>query len=142
MPLLWWLRDHAGLTGTKFGCGMGVCGACTVQLDGVPVRSCQVPLAEVGRRRVRTIEGLSADGAHPVQRAWRELRVPQCGWCQSGQMMTCEALLRAHPHPTRAQAHAALAGHVCRCGTYARIEQAVQRAAELAGGGAGPKEGA
>jgi isoquinoline 1-oxidoreductase alpha subunit len=121
---------------------MGLCGACTVQLDGEPVRSCQVPIGQVGSRRVKTIEGLSRDGSHPVQRAWRELRVPQCGYCQSGQMMTCEALLRAHPHPTREEAHAALVGNICRCGTYERIERAVQRAAELAASEPATKVGA
>jgi len=131
MPLLWLLRDHAGLTGTKYGCGAGLCGACTVQLDGQPVRSCQLPVSAVGARRVTTIEGLSPDGNHPVQQAWRELRVPQCGYCQSGQMMAAAALLREQPQPTAQQVRDALQGHICRCGTYGRIEQAVHLAARM-----------
>jgi aerobic-type carbon monoxide dehydrogenase small subunit (CoxS/CutS family) len=129
MPLLWLLRDHLQLTGTKFGCGMGLCGACTVQLDGQPVRSCQTPIGSIGAHRITTIEGLSHDGHHSVQQAWREFNVPQCGYCQSGQMMAAAALLRDQPQPTAAQVREALQGHICRCGSYPRIEQAVQWAA-------------
>jgi isoquinoline 1-oxidoreductase alpha subunit len=136
MPLLWWLRDHLGLTGTKYGCGMGLCGACTVQLDGQPVRSCQLAIKDVRGRRITTIEGLSRDGEHPVQQAWRELRVPQCGYCQSGQMVAAAALLRDTPQPTPQQVRDALQGHICRCGSYARIEQAVQWAARRPAKGA------
>ena len=132
MPLLWVLRDVLNLKGTKFGCGIGQCGACTVHLDGQPARACLTPVAAAAGRRVTSIEGLSAKGDHPVQQAWRELHVPQCGYCQSGQMMTTAALLRDHPHPDAAQVREALQGHVCRCGTYARVEQAVQLAARLA----------
>ncbi len=132
MPLLWALRDHLDLTGTKFGCGMGLCGACTVHVDGRPARACLTPVGTLGAARVTTIEGLSPRGDHPVQQAWRELHVPQCGYCQSGQMMATAALLQAHPQPTQEQAREALQGHVCRCGTYPRIEQAVQLAARIA----------
>lgn len=132
MPLLWLLRDRLSLTGTKYGCGMGLCGACTVHVDGQPVRSCLTTVASLAGKQVTTIEGLSAKGDHPVQQAWRELHVPQCGYCQSGQMMTTAALLKAHPHPDRQQVRDALEGHVCRCGTYPRIEQAVQLASKLA----------
>lgn len=131
-PLLWVLRDHLAMTGTKYGCGVALCGACTVHLDGVPVRSCVLPLGAVAGRRITTIEGLSADRSHPVQRAWIELDVPQCGYCQSGQIMAAAALLRASPRPSDAEIDAALAGNICRCGTYARIRRAVHRAAELA----------
>lgn len=131
-PLLWVLRDSLGLTGTKYGCGVGLCGACTVHLDGEATRACSIPLDAVAGARVTTIEGLSTDGAsHPVQRAWIELDVPQCGYCQCGQMMTAAALIAASPSPTRQDIHAAMAGNLCRCGTYARIETAVARAAEL-----------
>jgi aerobic-type carbon monoxide dehydrogenase small subunit (CoxS/CutS family) len=128
-PLLWVLRDALGLTGTKFGCGIGQCGACTVHLDGAAVRSCTLPVAAVGARRVVTIEGLSADGDHPVQRAWVEEDVPQCGYCQPGQIMAAAALLHAVPHPSDLEIDRALAGNVCRCGTYGRIREAVHRAA-------------
>lgn len=132
-PLLWVLRDTLGLTGTKYGCGIAQCGACTVHLNGAAVRSCVLPLAAIAGRRVTTIEGLSADGAsHPVQRAWIELDVPQCGYCQCGQMMSAAALLATNPRPDQAAIHAAMAGNICRCGTYQRIEAAVARAAELA----------
>jgi isoquinoline 1-oxidoreductase subunit alpha len=131
-PLLWAIRDIVGLTGTKFGCGMGQCGACTVHLDGVPVRSCSTPLSAVGTKKVTTIEGLSADTTHAVQQAWLELQVPQCGYCQSGQIMTATALLAKTPSPTDAQINAAMQGNICRCGTYQRIHAAVHRAAELA----------
>jgi aerobic-type carbon monoxide dehydrogenase small subunit (CoxS/CutS family) len=134
-PLLWVLRDHLNLTGTKFGCGMALCGACTVHLDGQPVRSCQTPASAAQGRQVTTIEGLSADRGHPVQRAWLELDVPQCGYCQSGQIMSAVALLAANPSPTDADIDAAMAGNICRCGTYPRIRKAIHRAAELARAG-------
>jgi aerobic-type carbon monoxide dehydrogenase small subunit (CoxS/CutS family) len=130
-PLLWVLRDHLALTGTKFGCGRALCGACTVHVDGVPVRSCLLPLSAVEGKRVTTIEGLSKDRSHAVQRAWMELDVPQCGYCQSGQIMSAAALLRTNPSPSDADIDAALAGNICRCGTYARIRKAVHRAAEF-----------
>jgi isoquinoline 1-oxidoreductase subunit alpha len=130
-PLLWVLRDHLALTGTKFGCGAGLCGACTVHLDGVAVRSCVLPLGALEGKRITTIEGLSRNRSHAVQRAWIELDVPQCGYCQSGQIMTAVALLGAHPAPSDAQIDDALSGNICRCGTYARIRKAVHRAAEL-----------
>jgi isoquinoline 1-oxidoreductase alpha subunit len=136
MPLLWVLRDVLGFTGTKFGCGMAQCGACTVQIDGQPVRSCITPVSTVGARKVRTIEGLSADGSHPVQRAWAEADVVQCGYCQSGQIMTTVALLEQKPDPSDADIDAALSGNICRCGTYVRIRQAVHLAAKLSRGGA------
>jgi isoquinoline 1-oxidoreductase alpha subunit len=130
-PLLWVLRDHLGLTGTKFGCGQALCGACTVHVDGQPVRSCVVPLSSVGSAAVTTIEGLSPDRSHAVQQAWIELDVPQCGYCQSGQIMSASALLAANPEPSDADIDTALAGNICRCGTYSRIRKAVHRAAEL-----------
>jgi isoquinoline 1-oxidoreductase alpha subunit len=136
MPLLWVLRDVVGLTGTKFGCGMAQCGACTVHLDGQPVRSCITPVSTVGTRKVRTIEGLPADGSHPVQRAWAEADVVQCGYCQSGQIMTTVALLEQTPNPTDADIDSALSGNICRCGTYVRIRQAVHLAAKMSSGGA------
>lgn len=135
MPLLWALRDVLGLTGTKFGCGMAQCGACTVHIDGQPVRSCVTPVSSVGDRKVRTIEGLSNDGSHPVQRAWAEADVVQCGYCQSGQIMTTVALLAQKPDPTDADIDGALAGNICRCGTYVRIREAVHLAAKLSRGG-------
>ncbi|HVT59604.1 MAG TPA: (2Fe-2S)-binding protein [Thermoanaerobaculia bacterium] len=131
MPLLWVLRDVLGLTGTKYGCGMAQCGACTVLVDGSPVRSCVRRAATVAGRAVTTIEGLSPRGDHPVQRAWTELDVVQCGYCQSGQIMAAVALLEAKPKPSDADIDAALAGNICRCGTYQRIRGAVHRAAEL-----------
>jgi isoquinoline 1-oxidoreductase alpha subunit len=131
MPLLWALRDVLGLTGTKFGCGMAQCGACTVHVDGAPLRSCVTPLSAVEGRRITTIEGLSSDGSHPVQRAWAEMDVVQCGYCQSGQIMSACALLKAKPDPTDADIDAALAGNICRCGTYERIRAAVKRAAGM-----------
>lgn len=131
-PLLWILRDHLGLTGTKYGCGTGVCGACTVHVDSRPERSCRIPVAELGPRKVLTIEGLDPKGQHPLQRTWVELDVPQCGYCQPGMIMSAAALLAQHPRPSDAQVDEALAGHVCRCATYLRIRQGIQRAVELA----------
>jgi isoquinoline 1-oxidoreductase alpha subunit len=130
-PLLWVLREDLGLTGSKFGCGVGQCLACTVHLDGQPAAACVTPLAAVGTRQVSTIEGLPADGSHPVQRAWIELNVVQCGYCQSGQIMAATALLARTPDPDDAAIDAALRGNLCRCGTYQRIRQAVKRAAVL-----------
>lgn len=124
-PLLWYLRDHLGITGTKFGCGAGQCGACTVHVDGDAARACLLPLGGLVGRRVTTIEGLSADGGHPVQQAWQRLDVPQCGYCQAGQIMSAAAFLAKQPHPSREQIHAAMAGNLCRCGTYPRIEAAI-----------------
>lgn len=131
MPLLWVLRDLVGLTGTKFGCGMSLCGACTVHVDGQPVRACVTPASAVVGKPITTIEGLSKDGTHPVQRAWQELDVVQCGYCQSGQVMAAAALLARNPEPADADIDAAMAGNLCRCGTYQRIRAAVHRAAEL-----------
>lgn len=135
MPLLWVIRDLLGFTGTKFGCGMAQCGACTVHIDGQPVRSCVTPVSTVGTRKIRTIEGLSPDGSHPVQRAWAEADVVQCGYCQSGQIMTAVALLEQKPDPSDADIDAALSGNICRCGTYVRIREAVHLAARLSRGG-------
>jgi isoquinoline 1-oxidoreductase alpha subunit len=131
-PLLWVLRDTLGLTGTKFGCGQGLCGACTVHVAGAPVRACQTPLSAVGDYAVTTIEGLSDDRSHAVQRAWLEIDVPQCGYCQSGQIMSAVALLANNSAPSDADIDAAMAGNICRCGTYTRIRTAIHRAAELA----------
>ncbi len=133
-PLLWALRDGLRFTGTKYGCGIGLCGVCTVLLDGEPVRSCLTPLASVSGRSILTIEGLSPDRSHPVQRAWIAEQVPQCGYCQSGQILTAVALLARHPRPTDAQIDAALSAVLCRCGTYPRIRRAVRRAAGLMAG--------
>ena len=133
MPLLWVLRDVLGLTGTKYGCGIAQCGACTVHLDGSPKRSCVTPVAAAEGHRITTIEGLSADGSHPVQQAWAEVDVVQCGWCQSGQIMSTAALLAVTPKPTDADIDTALCGNICRCGTYQRIREAVHRAAEIGG---------
>jgi len=130
-PLLWVLRDVLGLTGTKFGCGMALCGACTVHLDGEPVRSCQIPISAVAGKPVTTIEGLAKNRSHPVQQAWIELDVPQCGYCQSGQIMSASALLEKTPQPSDADIDAAMAGNICRCGTYQRIRAAIHRAAEI-----------
>ena len=129
MPLLWVLRDLLGLTGTKFGCGEALCGACTVHLDGIAVRACVTPLSRAKGRKVTTIEGLSAKGDHPLQKAWADLGVPQCGYCQAGQIMTAAALLAANPHPNDADIDRSLAGNLCRCGTYVRIRAAIKRAA-------------
>jgi len=128
-PLLWILRDHLNLTGTKFGCGVGQCGACTVHLDGEPTRSCQWIVRDVGARAITTIEGLSSDGSHPVQRAWIREQVPQCGYCQVGQIMSAAALLATTPHPSDSEIDTAMAGNICRCGTYQRIRQAIHVAA-------------
>lgn len=129
MPLLWALREDLALTGTKFGCGIGVCGACTVHVDGVPVRSCTMAVARAEGRTVTTIEGLSPTAAHPLQRAWVANNVPQCGYCQSGQIMSAAALLAANPQPTDADIDAAMSGNICRCGTYQRIREAIHLAA-------------
>jgi len=137
MPLLWVLRDVVNLKGTKYGCGIGQCGACTVHLGGQPVRACLTPISAVGNQAVTTLEGLSADGTHPVQRAWEELDVPQCGYCQAGQMMSAAALLAKNAKPTDKDIDTAMNGNLCRCGTYLRIRAAVHRAAELAHGGPG-----
>ncbi len=138
-PLLWVLRDTLDLPGTKFGCGIGSCGACTVHLDGVPARACMTPLSLLAGRKVVTIEGLHAQAAHPLQRAWQDLDVPQCGYCQSGQIMTAAALLRDKPNPTDAEIDDAMAGNLCRCASYVRIRAGIHRAAEIA---AAKKEGA
>jgi len=132
MPLLWVLRDVLDLVGTKYGCGIGQCGACTVHLNGSPVRSCSVTASQAAGAEITTIEGLSADGSHPVQRAWQEVDVPQCGYCQAGQIMAAAALLAKNPNPTDAEIDAAMAGNLCRCATYLRIREAIHKAAELA----------
>jgi isoquinoline 1-oxidoreductase alpha subunit len=129
MPLLWVLRDALGLKGTKFGCGIAQCGACTVQIDGQATRSCTTPVSAVGSKKVTTIESLPSDGSHPLQKAWVELDVPQCGYCQSGQLMSAWALLAKTPKPTDAQIDTAMSGNVCRCGTYLRIKAAIKLAA-------------
>ncbi len=131
MPLLWAIRENMGLTGTKFGCGIAQCGACTVHLDGAPIRSCTTPLSVAVGRTVTTIEGLASDGAlHAVQQAWIEEQVPQCGYCQSGQIMAAAALLASNPAPNDADINAAMRGNICRCGMYARIRRAIKRAAK------------
>jgi isoquinoline 1-oxidoreductase alpha subunit len=130
MPLLWYLRDVTGLRGTKFGCGQALCGACTVHVDGVAVRSCQTRVSDLNGQSVTTIEGLSADGNHPVQVAWRELNVAQCGYCQCGQIMQAASLLNETPKPTDEQIDEAMSGNICRCGSYPRIRAAIKRAAE------------
>ena len=129
MPLLWVLRDNLNMTGTKFGCGMALCGACTVHIDGEATRSCVTPISAVAGKKVTTIEGLSADGSHPVQKAWIEEDVPQCGYCQSGQIMSAAALLAKKPKPTDADIDDFMSGNICRCGTYQRIRKAIHRAA-------------
>jgi isoquinoline 1-oxidoreductase alpha subunit len=131
MPLLWALRDVLGLTGTKFGCGIGACGACTVHLNGEAVRSCITRIGDVGDQEITTIEGLSPDGSHPVQRAWTAQNVPQCGYCQPGQIMQAAALLKQTPKPTDQQITDAMSGNICRCGTYQRIRAAIKNAAGL-----------
>ena len=135
-PLLWVLRDHLGMTGTKYGCGMALCGACTVHIDGAATRSCVLPLSAVSGKSITTIEGLSRDRSHAVQRAWLEIDVPQCGYCQSGQIMSAAALLKANLKPSDADIDAAMSGNICRCGTYPRIRRAIHRAAELLDKGA------
>ncbi len=130
-PLLWVVREQLGLAGTKFGCGVAQCGACTLHIDGEPVRSCIVPLSDAEGRSVTTIEGLPQDGSHPVQRAWAELDVPQCGYCQSGQIMSAIALLAQNPKPSDADIDEAMSGNLCRCGTYPRIRAAIHRASEM-----------
>lgn len=132
-PLLWVLRDHLNHVGTKFGCGIGQCGACTVHLDGEPARACQTPVSGVGQRHVTTIEGLDANSGHPLQKVWQALDVPQCGYCQAGQIMTAAALLKKNPKPTDADIDKALEGNLCRCGTYLRIRAGIHQAAELSG---------
>jgi isoquinoline 1-oxidoreductase subunit alpha len=134
MPLLWVLRDTLNMTGTKFGCGIAMCGACTVHIDGVASRSCITPVSAVAGKKITTIEGLSEDGSHPVQKAWMEIDVPQCGYCQSGQIMSAAALLTKKKNPTDADIDDAMTGNICRCGTYQRIRKAIHRAAELQSG--------
>jgi len=129
MPLLWVLRDVLDLKGSKFGCGMALCGACTVHLDGAAVRSCTLPISYAAGKKVTTIEGLSEDGSHPLQRAWTEIDVPQCGYCQAGQIMSAAALLAQKPKPTDGDIDAAMAGNLCRCATYTRIREAIHKAA-------------
>jgi isoquinoline 1-oxidoreductase subunit alpha len=129
-PLLWVLRDTLNLTGTKYGCGLGLCGACTVHLDGEAVRACQTPVKSVGTKKITTIEGLGASGIHAVQQAWIDEQVPQCGYCQSGQIMQAAAFLAQNPHPSVDDINSAMAGNICRCATYQRIRRAIQRAAE------------
>jgi isoquinoline 1-oxidoreductase alpha subunit len=131
MPMLWVIRDLAGLTGTKYGCGIGQCGACTIHVDGNPVRSCTFPVAGAAGKKITTIEGISESNEHAVQKAWIELQVPQCGYCQSGQIMSAVALLKKKPNPTDADIDTALQGNLCRCGTHQRIRSAVHRAAEI-----------
>ena len=135
-PLLWVLREQLKLTGTKFGCGVGQCGACTIHLNGVPTRACMTPVSTVGRMKITTIEGLAADATHlhPLQQAWCELDVAQCGYCQAGQIMTAAALLKDNPKPNDEDIDGAMAGNLCRCATYTRIRQGIKRAAQIAGG--------
>ncbi|RQV19815.1 (2Fe-2S)-binding protein [Burkholderia cenocepacia] len=133
MPLLWYLRDVLGHTGAKFGCGMALCGACTVHLDGVAIRACITPVAVAAGKRVTTIEGLSTDLTHPLQQAWQELNVAQCGYCQSGQIMQAASLLKTNPHPTDADIDDAMSGNICRCGTYTRIRAAIRLAVRRGG---------
>jgi isoquinoline 1-oxidoreductase alpha subunit len=129
MPLLWFLRDELQLTGTKFGCGMGLCGACTVHVNGEAARSCLTPMSAAAGKTITTIEGLSANGSHPLQKAWEQANVPQCGYCQSGQIMQAAAMLKTKPHPTDQDIDSAMSGNICRCGTYQRIRQAIRMAA-------------
>ncbi|MFC0349133.1 (2Fe-2S)-binding protein [Undibacterium danionis] len=130
-PLLWALRDSLDLVGTKYGCGVGQCGACMVQINGVPTRSCMTPVSSVGRQKVTTIEGIDPKAAHPLQQAWQELDVPQCGYCQAGQVMSAAALLKDNPNPSDADIDAAMGGNLCRCATYMRIRAGIHRAAEI-----------
>jgi isoquinoline 1-oxidoreductase subunit alpha len=132
-PLLWVIRDQAGLTGTKYGCGIAQCGSCTVHFNGSPVRSCSVPVSSAAKAKITTIEGLSPDNSHPLQKAWIEEQVPQCGFCQSGQIMTAAALLKINPNPSDDDIAAALQGCICRCGTYIRIQKAIKKAATMLG---------
>lgn len=129
-PILWVLRDHLNLVGTKYGCGIAQCGSCTIHLDGRATRACVIPVSGIGEQQVTTIEGLSENGDHPVQRAWLEVDVPQCGYCQAGQIMTASAFLRENPNPTDEEIEGAMNGNICRCGTYLRIKKAVKLAAE------------
>lgn len=129
-PMLWVLRDHLGLVGTKYGCGIAQCGACTIHLDGTAMRSCQLPISVVGNKKITTIEGLSKNGSHPVQKAWLEHDVPQCGYCQAGQIMTAAALLKQNRNPTDEEIDTAMNGNICRCGTYTRIKAAIKTAAK------------
>lgn len=129
-PMLWVLRDHLNLVGTKYGCGVGSCGACTIHLNGKALRSCQLPISAVGSGEITTIEGLSATAEHPVQKAWLELDVAQCGYCQTGQIMTAASLLKSKPNPTDEEIEAAMTGNICRCGTYVRIKEAIKTAAK------------
>ena len=131
MPLLWVIRDLVGLTGTKYGCGIAQCGACTVHLNGNPVRSCTLPVSAAVNQKITTVEGLSEDNSHPVQKAWIEEQVPQCGYCQSGQVMAAAALLKRNANPTDKDIDMAMQGHICRCGTYVRIRRAIKKAAEF-----------
>ncbi|MEO7082747.1 MAG: (2Fe-2S)-binding protein [Gemmatimonadaceae bacterium] len=131
-PMLWVLRDSLGFVGTKYGCGIGECGACTIHVDGVPKRGCQTPVSSVGSAAITTIEGIDPAGAHPLQQAWVELDVPQCGYCQAGQIMTAAALLKRTPQPTDADIDKAMGGNLCRCGSYVRVRAGIKRAAEIA----------
>lgn len=128
-PILWVLRDHLNLVGTKYGCGISQCGSCTIHIDGSATRSCQIPVSAVGKNKITTIEGLSKNGDHPVQKAWLEIDVPQCGYCQAGQIMTASALLKSNPNPTDKEIEEAMDGNICRCGTYTRIKAAIKQAA-------------
>ncbi|MDO1449689.1 (2Fe-2S)-binding protein [Rhodocytophaga aerolata] len=132
MPLLWAIRDYVKLKGTKYGCGLGQCGACTVHMNGKAVRSCTIPLSAVGQKEITTIEGLSTDGKHPLQQSWQSCNVPQCGFCQAGQIMTAAALLKTNPSPSEEEVKEAMNGNLCRCGTYLRIRKAVLQAAQSA----------
>ncbi len=129
-PMLWVIRDHLQLPGTKYGCGKAMCGACTIHLDGIAVRSCQLPISSVGKSEITTIEGLSTNGSHPVQKAWIEVDVAQCGYCQAGQIMSAVALLKENPKPTEEDIELAMSGNICRCGTYLRIKEAILLAAQ------------
>ena len=133
-PLLWVIRDELGMTGTKYGCGQNLCGACTIHIDGQPVRSCTMPVSAVNEKKVTTIEGLSEELTHPVQQAWKEHDVPQCGYCQSGQMMSAAALLKQYPNPDDQTIDSFMSGNICRCGTYTRIRDAIKTAAKIQGG--------
>lgn len=130
-PVLWVLRDHLNLVGTKYGCGVAQCGACTIHLDGIAMRSCQIPVSQVGKQKITTIEGLSEKGNHPVQQAWLEHDVPQCGYCQAGQIMSAAALLKDNPNPSDAEIDVAMNGNICRCGTYTRIKAAIKTASKM-----------